>query len=797
MSEAGKHTRHRALRVALRRWRLWWRYQLRALQWRILVRHLPRPSLGDLPRNPVVLLIGRLAGRGYLAVARTRERVRIARARVPDRVEPARTSFALINLQRSFFLGLAILIVAGLGVDELIHVGWGPTLGRLEIGHWLRSHLTKPSSETLRNLLAAAAAGTATILGLVISISLITWQATADRYRSSSIVAFLLRERLGAAVVRLLALGFAYSLWVLALLEVLGFPPYASAALALLLSTAAVLSLISYRQLGLLGYLPRNIASSLRQEVVREVLRAQRKGAGRSVENYSRQVVEADLQIFRDLLVRLRGDNEFLDVSACLGELGAVMSMYIQLKNRFRPNSLFFVHRKERLGPSGYAIEETIGVQGLMTPTTDVPDHLWFERRALDVVDLAVTPPLLANTDVAVALIRLWATALQYAWYREDPDAVELILARIESAASQPELRSTSGVAEELLTIPWVMVEMAGTGFTVDAGAIVARKPWGDEARVRCLPWKAQEDARELARRIHTEVVVAGSVVTPEAEMVHEVEKVRQPRLSELQRRIIDRAAALMRTQLMSAVDEKSREAVVIAQMTIRTLLRIVHYDLELPDLAGLARGLIASTGLADQQQIEDLQDASGRAARVLAEQQRWTAAYELLHVAEVAGLVARSQASDQQRQLRLFFDGLFTAALVYGWGEFHGRSDHVRAVGPYVQQPYADLDLLADAAAKHQLTGLMFPTVVHYQWAQPLSMAANALEDRPVFDGGIGYSLEKDHPSDLFARSHALGVGPMDCLEHLVAAVIADRDAARRALLSVIASLIDKRGQP
>jgi hypothetical protein len=222
------------------------------------------------------------------------------------------------------------------------------------------------------------------------------------------------------------------------------------------LSTAAVLSLISYRQLGLLGYLPRNIARSLRQEIVREVLRAQRKSAGRSVENYSRQVVEADLQIFRDLVVRLRDDNESLDVRACLEELGAVLSTYTQLKHRLLPNGLFFVHRKERLGPSGYAIEEAIGAQGLMNPTTDVPDHLWFERRLLDVVDLALTQPLLANPDVAVALIQLWATALQYAWYREDPDAVELILARIERAASHPELRSTSGVAEELLTVPVV-----------------------------------------------------------------------------------------------------------------------------------------------------------------------------------------------------------------------------------------------------------------------------------------------------------------------------------------------------
>jgi uncharacterized membrane protein len=76
----------------------------------------------------------------------------------------------------------------------------------------LRSTFTRPSAETLRIVLAAAAGGTATILGLVLSISLISWQATADRYRSTSIVAFLLRERLGSAVMRLLALGFAYSL---------------------------------------------------------------------------------------------------------------------------------------------------------------------------------------------------------------------------------------------------------------------------------------------------------------------------------------------------------------------------------------------------------------------------------------------------------------------------------------------------------------------------------------------------------------------------------------------------------
>jgi hypothetical protein len=110
------------------------------------------------------------------------------------------------------------------------------------------------------------------------------------------------------------------------------------------------------------------------------------------------------------------------------------------------------------------------------------------------------------------------------------------------------------------------------------------------------------------------------------------------------------------------------------------------------------------------------------------------------------------------------------------------------------VQSPYANLDALIEASARHQLGGLMFPNVVHYQWAQPLTMAAHNLVDRPVFDGGIGYSTEKDHPSELFARSGMLGVGPMDCLEALIAATAEDRLQARQEFLDSLAALIERR---
>src|SRR5438132_177376 len=182
-------------RVGVRRWRLWWRFKLRILRWRAgrTLRIWVRPD-GGLPANKLALRTGRLAGRIYLWGGKTRERLRIARARTPDRIEPTRTTLALWRRQGALLVALFVLIVLGL-------------------------------------------------------------------------------------------------------------------------STLAVLSLISFREVGLLSALPHQIAAGLRGEITQELVRAQRTGAGRSVERYSRGVLAADLQIFSDLITRLKEDDEPLDVA--------------------------------------------------------------------------------------------------------------------------------------------------------------------------------------------------------------------------------------------------------------------------------------------------------------------------------------------------------------------------------------------------------------------------------------------------------------------------------------------------
>lgn len=778
------------VRLAIRRWRLWWRFQLRALRWRGPLRRLRllRQPGEDVALAGAQLAIGRLLGAIYLQALMLVERTRIARARIPDRTEPARTTVALLRFQRTLVGALTALILMGLGLDAVVREYGADVARAFGIEDWLRETFDRPGEDTLRNLLAAAAGGTATILGLVLSISLIVWQTTADRYRSTTIVGFLLRERIGAAVVRLLALGFAYSLWVLALLEVTGRPPFVSAALALMLSTAAVLSLISYRETGLLGYIPANISSGLRREIAREQHRAARPGAGPSVSDYSRRVVAGNLQIFDDLVTRLLREGDSGDVSACIEHLGKALSLLVRAKSTLDRGSLFFERHKERLPAGGEDIDERLVSEGLMNPTADVPDHVWVERRVLAIAARVARSELFVVPQVAESVFGLWAESLQYAWFVEEEVVVGLILDEVERVAGDPRVLDHPELAEHVTTIAWLLVEAVGNGVRTTAEDIVDATPWKSDADSRSFPWSAKEDARQLGLRIRREIAIVNDVVTPRWAMIADVEQRRAPRLREQQRALSTRATTLCGDLVRRAADEKAPAGPRAAKMTIRLLLRLLHHRLDTPPIGPIAPALAAIVGRSEGEEANELRADAGLAARMFAAREHWPAAYALLDIAARAGLLARVRETDERRGVIFLFDTLFTAAAVFGWGELHRRNDHGTVTGRYVQHPFADLDRLKNLIDEHLLHQLMLPVIVYHRWFQPLIRAVHELPDRVVPGSGLGILTEKDHPSHLIARAgHGLLFGPNECLEDLVSTTMAARATERTRLVTTL----------
>jgi len=420
-----------------------------------------------------------------------------------------------------------------------------------------------------------------------------------------------------------------------------------------------------------------------------------------------------------------------------------------------------------------------------MNPTSQVPDHLWFERRVMELTRTVTDSEALRRPEVADALFAVWAAALQYSWYSEDPDAVEVILVEVEQFAHDPRVRESEELAGALTNTLWVMIEAVGNGFPTTSEAIVASEPWKD-AETPQLPWLAREDASELARQARAEILIAGSVISPRWSMVAEVQAIRGPRVEARRRTVTGRAMNICLAQLGDVSESDTAGVPTLARMTIRILLRVLHHGLALPDLDGLAPLLTRASYLATGEDAQDIRSEAARAARVLAEAQEWVGADALLAVAAASGLIAASREQDEQRKLVISFDRLFTVAAVYGWGELHQRPGRLAAAARYVAAPYTNVDALAGLIGQHALFRLMLPVITYAEWFGSLKQAVAALPERQVFDGGIGYSLEKDHPSSLFARAEIM-FGPDDCLEHLVAAVLTEREALRPRLLQVL----------
>jgi len=787
------------IRAARRRWRLWWRFQLRRLGRRGLLRRIKplREPGEDVAFSGAQLWIGRRFGSVYLLGRRVAERARIERSQIPDRAEPVRTTVGLVREQRGLLVGLLALIVIGLALDSIVRATGSSVASGAGIESWLRETFTRPGDDTIRNLLAAAAAGTATILGLVLSISLIVWQTTADRYRSTTIVGFLLRERTGTAVVRLLALGFAYSLWVLALFEVAGRPAYVSALIALLLSTIAVLSLIGYRELGLLGYLPGNIARRLSADVIREQRRASAPWAGESVADRSRRVVAADLQIFDDLVAHLLDEGDADDAAVCLNQLRRAVTHCVIAKPSLQPDSRFFERRREPLrGGGAVGLQDGLASDGLMTPMTEVPDHLWVERRAMAIGDKVRESPLLLESNALFeSLFALWAMPLQYAWHGEDDDAVGLVFDHVESLAADDRVLGHPKIVERLATVAWLLIEGVGGGHTVGSDAIVDSKPWTKASRRGShFPWRAQTDARELGRRIRNEIDIAGEIVSPRWAMIEDVEGRRGVRLREQQLVQTGRAISLCGDLLVRASDSTALSAPTAASMTIRVILRAAHHDLDVSAAEAVAAPLMKAVAQTSGETADELRDDIGRLARVCAERGEWSLAYGALDVAARAGVIARIHQSDERRALVLLFDTLFLAALVYAWGEFHLTDEHEARTVIYVQHPFADLDRLDLLLKDRVLHQLMLPMVRYYQWFQPLQHRLSDLPTRYVDDGGIGYGEEVDHPSELIASSELM-FGPDECLTTLIDAAVEGRQRKLKELAALLGQLAGRRG--
>lgn len=751
--------------------------------------------------------MGRWLGRRYLSAVALRERGRIQRALLPERVEPGRVIGALVRRQRGLVLTLVLFIGVGIGVDVLAHEFAASVENTFGIRHWLTHNISLPSEDTLRVLLAATAGATGTILGIVLSITLIVFQTTAERYGSARIVSFLLRERVGSAVLRLLALSFAYSLSVLVLMEVVtkARPPYFSAAVALLMSIAGVLALITYRTHALFGYLPASITDALTGEMIQMIARAGRRHAGRTVEHHTGRFVEEDIRTQGDLLRRLiMIDRDVVGVAAVVASLSGLLEHYSVAKRFLRKEGEWWAKESVRADSPLTRMTEQLATRGLMDPTTQQPDRHWLEKRLLALVDEVIASNMLQEADVCDSTVELLMRNAQIAFRAQEFDTCWELLAVLKRLADHDLALTDEHLAERLAQVTWMLFHLLDAGIGFSADRVVASQPWKHPADHLGLPWVEREAAETLGTQVRREVAIAGSVVTPHDAMVREVERSFAPAEKKIRDRLVDESYDWLYGQLRRAVQAKAKTAGTIAKQALRALLKAAHDQLplriacDLPELLGEA-----FYGEQDAILRNDVREDCALLARNLAEAGHWEECWRVLYAAALINTLARGFEQDDAKRSELILDLLMSLAQIYGWGELTGESEHLRHLMVYLEHPWHGLDGLATLVGDESFwTAWSFSMAVgvkYQRWFQTLLLAASQLTPAYAFVGPQQIPVErgKAHESPLF-RKWSIASNYDDILKEMIESAVARRLNARRQLLETLRAVARTReGQP
>jgi hypothetical protein len=483
---------------------------------------------------------------------------------------------------------------------------------------------------------------------------LIVFQTTAERYGSARIVSFLLRERVASAVVQLLALSFAYSLWVLVLLEVVSVadPPYFSAVIALLMSTAGVLALIPFRTQALLGYLPTSITQALTREMVRSVARARRRGSGRSVQRHAQRIVDEDLRTNTDLLRRLIAEErDVLGVAGVIQAASELLAHYLVVKRELAADSEWWEREAVRADSPWTRMTEQLATKGLMDPTSQQPNRQWLERRLLAQVSEVVESDMLVERDVSDAATAFLLSNLQIAFHTQEFDVCLALLDSLKTIVARDEILTDATLAERMAQVAWLLLNLLDAGIGFSAERVVDAEPWKHHGDRLKLPWLEREEAAAIATKIEHERAIVRPGVTPRDAIIREVLNSFEPKDASIRERLTDESYDWLHRVLKRVADADAPTSGVVAKQVLRALLRAVHQELPIRVPDDLPKLLAHAYDIENDPALRaDLREDSALLARNLAEVAHWDECWRVVHAAAVISVLARAKETDPKK---------------------------------------------------------------------------------------------------------------------------------------------------
>jgi len=452
------------------------------------------------------------------------EQLRILRHRVTESSETPGLVWQLIiarrDLLRSFLLVGTALVLCDWATARWVL----PWLWRHEWYRHVTSIISYPSDTTIDGVLSVIIGVLGGVIALLIAISLLVVEVSADRY-TSRMIRYFLREHYGRITLHLMIVTLLLALWAAFLQQVLPFRPYLTVLSVVVLTSIAVVSLVTYRTHAVLGMMPTTAFNQLGSEARRLIAHASGSwtGHGRSVDKHLRERVDDDVRLiahFAHLLVE--GQREEPEQASGIAALGGVLSTYIREKRKLSSGREWFPKRKVPIKPDDSLgardIARPFRLFALGPPTREEPNEEWLEALTLrEVRDLSLDGLARERPDCAVSAGVVLPGLMKIAWDEQEQGVFQDIAETAAVLLMSPEFRGSaaavSSMVQGLLEVAFYVLEDS----EIELERVISQLSWQDEAEIVRLhqPRIAQDTLLDMHRKIAVELAAHGRRITP------------------------------------------------------------------------------------------------------------------------------------------------------------------------------------------------------------------------------------------------------------------------------------------
>lgn len=452
-----------------------------------------------------------------------KEHLKIYKYKFGEEISHQRIFWELIrNRWRSLFTLFTLVTICFL-LDILFSRSLVPFVARQPWYDSLSNYIQFPSTQIIINLLNAIIQGVATVIGLLLSISLVVLELAANRY-PHRMVRFLIEEKVGTYIVDILVTTLLFSLWTLFLLQRGTIIPYVSILVCVLLTSLSIVFLFVYRKHSLYFFQPRQGFLMVSNDARKKIYVIFERGTklGRSVTAYLRNIVQERIILMQDFLnVLLDKKNPDPETAYGLVALSSILSLYIEGKRFISAQSEWFPQRGVPVYEKDYAfgltqIHEELA---LGARTKQEPDIDWLDRQVLNVIDDVQRKAIgKGERKCLYALVITYKELIEKCFEHQEFSILDRVIKRVSDLGIEIVVKDYPEITNEFYNLIMLIVERSIRGSDLQfMHNVLTKISWlsDNEVLLLKLPKMFHEEILSYRKKLETELVIEGRILTP------------------------------------------------------------------------------------------------------------------------------------------------------------------------------------------------------------------------------------------------------------------------------------------